>query len=869
MRRWYERATVLPSPAGTAALARDLARLVDGGRASLDDADRVAYARDLWPRHQITTRAGNAAIAPPAVIVWPASTDEVAAVLRFASTNGLPVVPYGAGSGVCAGVLPRPDTIVLDMKRMRGLLDVDRDRLRCTAQAGIVGQHIEDRLDAQGFTLGHFPSSIYCSTLGGWLAARSAGQCSGRYGKIEDMVTRLTCVDGRGEVLHADRDGEEAALLPLFVGSEGILGVVTEATLRIAPAPRERAFSTWLFPHTEDGLDAIRDIYQAGLRPAVARLYDPFDSAIARRGGVRASDALREAADEAEASRADIDHAHGPGRGVRVLTKLLRRPQALNQLIEHIPDRVLGGARLILAWESDLALAAAERAAAESICLRHDGKDTGEEPGRHWLRHRHSVSYRQSPLFAAGAFLDTMEVAASWSRMVPMYRAVRAALGPHVFVMAHFSHAYPDGASIYFTFAGATKDDATAARTYDLAWERALAAVIDHGATLSHHHGVGRSKAPMMRREQGPAVDVVHELKGVMDPRGVLNEGSLIGHHQARPDARAASDGAPHPSGAGTFVEALRSAFDDASLSADDAATGDASLLLRPADRRRLGRAIELARALGGRLQPPGADPRPGAVRVALDRMTTIGPVDESSRIVRAEAGAAVAAVEAECRRHGWTLGLRPAPDATLDVGTWLARGAPGLPSKDDDPVAQVVAGAELVLPDGRALDIRPAPRRAVGPDLLGALVGARSRLGVVTALHLVARSDRPSEQLAFRYADPAGAERTLAAIRGAGVRPLAGRVVTDPAPTDTAQGPNRPEATALVLTLEEGGPVASAARALSVRLAREHGGVPARMPVDAQRDVPAERPALDPPPLSSVVAALADAIDPTRVLGG
>jgi alkyldihydroxyacetonephosphate synthase len=132
-------------------------------------------------------------------------------------------------------------------------------------------------------------------------------------------------------------------------------------------------------------------------------------------------------------------------------------------------------------------------------------------------------------MLAMGAFVDTMEVASPWSKLLPMYRAVHHALAPHVFVMAHFSHAYPDGGSIYFTFAGAAADDDAALAKYDAAWRDALRAVVDAGGTLSHHHGVGRSKAPAMRREQGAAIDVVRTLKSVLDPRSILNPGALIG----------------------------------------------------------------------------------------------------------------------------------------------------------------------------------------------------------------------------------------------------------------------------------------------------------------------------------------------------
>lgn len=507
----------------TSSLARDLAQLL-GGRASHDAADRVAYARDLWPRQQIVTRSGVAAPAPPGVVVWPETTDEVAAVVRFAAERGVPIVPYGAGSGVCGGVLPTPETIVVDVKRMRRFLEVNADALTARVEAGILGQHLEDGLLARGFTLGHFPSSIYCSTLGGWIAARSAGQCSGRYGKIEDMVVALTCVDGRGKKRRASLEtGEEAALVPLVTGSEGIVAIITEATLRIAPAPAHRRFASYLFDRTEAGLDAIRKIYQAGLRPAVARLYDPFDTFMARRGSVRDERGGHEAVEET-----GDEEPYRPGLAARVLMRALRRPSALNRLVESLPERVLGGAQLVLVWEDLPEIAEAEHAIAARIARENGGRDQGEGPAKRWLSRRHSVSYRQSPMLASGAFLDTMEVASTWSRLVPMYEAVKAALSPHVFVMAHFSHAYPDGASIYFTFAGSAATDEAALRAYDETWRSALAAVVAAGGTLSHHHGVGRSKAPAMRSEQGVAVDVVQTLKSVIDPELVLNPGALV-----------------------------------------------------------------------------------------------------------------------------------------------------------------------------------------------------------------------------------------------------------------------------------------------------------------------------------------------------
>lgn len=527
----------------TAALETDLGALVPG-RVSSGAADRVAYARDLWPRNQIITQSGVAAPSPPAVIVWPETTEEIVAIVGYAHQRGLPVVPYGAGSGVCGGILPTRDTILVDLKRMRRFLEVNDALLTARVEAGIIGQHLEDGLDARGYTLGHFPSSIHCSTLGGWLAARSAGQCSGRYGKIEDMVVALRCVDGNGQVHASDLNaGIDPSLIPLVVGSEGILAIITEATVRISPKPASRRFASFTFESTEAGLDAMRRIFQTGLRPAVARLYDPFDTMLARRGGVKGPVEEAEKAEETIASHEEGPYR--PGIGARILARALRRPQALNRIIDALPDRALGGALMVLVWEDDPELADAELALAGELVRQVGGKDTGEGPARRWLAHRHSVSYRQSVLYASGAFVDTMEVASTWSRLLPMYEAVRAALSPHVFVMAHFSHAYPDGASIYFSFAGSAADDARALEVYDQTWRDALEAVVSAGGTLSHHHGVGRSKAPAMRSEQGNAIDVVRALKDVFDPKGILNPGALLGAVAPRVDReRSAADGA-------------------------------------------------------------------------------------------------------------------------------------------------------------------------------------------------------------------------------------------------------------------------------------------------------------------------------------
>jgi alkyldihydroxyacetonephosphate synthase len=511
-----------PLPAATGsgkALERDLVALLGTGAASCDPTDLWAASRDCWPRTLLWTRAGIVPH-PPDVVAWPDSVGAIAKVIRFAAEQRVAVVPFGSGSGVCGGVVPVRGGISLDLKRLTALRNVDVAARRAEAQAGLSGQRLEELLGAEGATLGHFPSSIYCSTVGGWLAARSAGQLSSRYGKIEDMVLGLVAVDGTGEVLRtSDVPAAGPDLTQLLVGSEGTLAVIAEAALRIWPAPRSRWMRGVRFGSIADGLAGVQAVMRSGLRPAVVRLYDPLDTLVAGKGGGKGR-ALP------EPLRALVEGAQN-----EALRLALRAPALLNRLVDALPAASL----LVVGFEGDGRRAAAEAREEGEIALRlfeaHGGDDLGPSPGESWLANRYRVGYRQSPLFSAGAFADTMEVATTWDRVAPLYEGVSRAVAPHAFVMAHFSHAYLEGCSIYFTFLGlaaADEDDlADAESRYDACWRAALSAACDHGATLSHHHGIGLHKQAFLAREHGEGMRQLAALKRAFDPHGILNPGKL------------------------------------------------------------------------------------------------------------------------------------------------------------------------------------------------------------------------------------------------------------------------------------------------------------------------------------------------------
>ncbi len=509
---------------------QEVARRIRGGLVSGSIADRAAYARDLWPRDLLGLTDGT--LPPgPELIAWPGTVDEVAALVTFARNEGMTVVPFGGGAGVCGAARAtepsRADgdrVLVLDLKRLRRLRSVERANGTAEVETGIVGEILERALNARGATLGHFPSSIYCSTLGGFVAGRSAGQLSTKYGKIEEMVLGLELVLPDGEIVRTD-DTTGPELSQLFVGAEGTLGVATAARLRIhrlAECQRLRAYS---FASIDDGIQAIRTVLQAGLRPAVVRLYDEFDTLLALAGKEHApGDGSGLTALLSPKRLGGSILGLFPGLGKRAVATLLQNPRLLNRIADAVPGRCL----LVLMFEGARTATLLEEAETERLLSSRKATDLGPAPAERWKRRRYAISYRQSKVFAAGAFNDTAEVAASWERLPRLYREVKQAIGRNAFVMAHLSHAYAEGCSIYFTFVSAGRDAADGRRIYDQIWSDLLAATLEAGGTISHHHGVGLSKARFLPEELGPGgMTALKAVKRSLDPQRTFNPGRL------------------------------------------------------------------------------------------------------------------------------------------------------------------------------------------------------------------------------------------------------------------------------------------------------------------------------------------------------
>ncbi len=438
-----------------------------------DAATLAESSRDWWPLAMHWARA-NEVGARAAVVARPASEDEVAAVLRICNEARVPVTAAGGRSGVLGGTIPVHGGLVLDTTAMAGIRAVDPASMLVDVLAGTFGDVFEDELrDGHGMTCGHWPQSIALSTVGGWLACRGAGQLSGKYGKIEDIVTGLDVVladGGRIRTGGAPRAAVGPDLTQLFVGSEGTLGVITGARLRIHSAPAHTARAAFGFAAFADGLDAMRRCVQRGAHPAVFRLYDDTEA---------------------------------------------QRSYQTGEL--HV---------LLVLDEGDRLLVDAAMAIVAQECER--AQRLGDDLVDRWMEHRNDVSALEA-LVNRDIVVDTMEVAASWSSLPALYDATRSAiLGvEHVLVAsAHQSHSYPDGGCLYFTFAAQPPVDQKD-ECYQAMWDAGARAALQHGAALSHHHGVGLNRSRFMREALGEAFETLIATKRALDPNGILNPGKL------------------------------------------------------------------------------------------------------------------------------------------------------------------------------------------------------------------------------------------------------------------------------------------------------------------------------------------------------
>ncbi|MGH3357638.1 MAG: FAD-binding oxidoreductase [Nocardioidaceae bacterium] len=468
-----------------------LAAIVGAGAVSTADAVRLRHAGgkstlDLLRRRLPEQEA-------PDAVVEPASHDDVLAVLRLCAERRIAVVSFGGGTSVVGGVDPVRDgfraVIALDLRRLSAVTDVDARSGTATLGAGLTGPRAEALLAEHGVCIGHFPQSFEFATIGGFAATRSSGQSSAGYGRFDDMVQGLTVATPRG-TLSLGRGPASAAgpdLRAMFLGSEGVLGVITDVTLRVHATPAHTVHGAWSFPDFAAGADAVRTLVQRGGSPTVLRLSDEAETAV-------------------NLAVADSIGSSAPTPGCLAIATFDGTPERAQRSAET--------AREIL------------ESTGATWC--------GAAPAEGWERGRFDAPYLRDALLRVGVLTETLETATTWSNLLPLRAAVSEALtaslagqGTPPLVLCHLSHTYRTGASLYFTVACKQTDDPIG--QWSAAKRDACDAIVRTGGTISHHHAVGRDHRPWMRDEIGDlGVDVLRAVKATLDPAGVLNPGKLI-----------------------------------------------------------------------------------------------------------------------------------------------------------------------------------------------------------------------------------------------------------------------------------------------------------------------------------------------------
>lgn len=450
---------------------KEISSQIGDKKVSTKKVDLVSYSHDYWPISLHWMLEGKVPALPNGV-VWPESTPDVLKIVKIAYKRGVPIYPYGGGSGVLGGAVPEKGGIVLDLKRMRSI-QVDEEDMLVKTGAGLNGYYLEDYLGERGYTTGHFPQSLYPSTVGGWIATKATGQFSTKYGGIEDMLLGIEVVVPPGEVITLKpypRTATGPDLRQLFPGSEGTLGIITKAWLKVWESPEERRMLSYASNTLKDAIGSVRNILRQGVKPAVIRIYDTIET----KRHFYWCDAVR-------------------GKIGTVI--------------------IIEGNQRLTKVESDI------------VKEEFKGRFLGEKLVKHWLETRFNV--KEAPEFSPlGIVFDTIEVAVRWSRAIELYEhvanAMRSIQGV-LFASAHASHFYPQGVCFYFTFAGIPPKERTPKEFYNAVWDTAMQTTIEHGGTISHHHGIGRQRAPWLEEELGSAYNLLEKVKKSIDKKGIMN----------------------------------------------------------------------------------------------------------------------------------------------------------------------------------------------------------------------------------------------------------------------------------------------------------------------------------------------------------
>jgi alkyldihydroxyacetonephosphate synthase len=481
-----------------------LLEAVGEGNAFTGIEDRVRHAAGGGYVDLARLRGGRLDAAPDAVLL-PVDADAVRRALDVCAAESVAVVPFGGGTSVVGGVEPLRGShgrlVSLDLARLRGV-DVDVRSLTARLGAGLRGPEAEAELAKHGVVLGHYPQSFEYATIGGFAATRSAGQASSGYGRFDSLVSsaRLIAPSGDLRTLETPHSAAGPALRELVVGSEGVFGVIPEVTVRVRPAPRRRRYEAWIAESFEAGAEVVRGLAQGPGLPDVIRVSDQ---------------------EETEVSLALSGPRGIAGRLFAGYLDLRRRRD---------------GCLIVVGFEGEEESVARRRALSVRALRRGGAVHLGQAAGRSWEHGRYQGPYLRDALIEMGAIVETLETSHTWAKLGRLHTAVGAAIrdslagqGTPGIVFCHLSHAYADGASLYFTFIARARYGEELEQWREVK-RAASEAIVANGGTITHHHGVGRDHVPYMEAEVGrTGLDVLRAVKAQLDPTGIMNPGKLLG----------------------------------------------------------------------------------------------------------------------------------------------------------------------------------------------------------------------------------------------------------------------------------------------------------------------------------------------------
>jgi alkyldihydroxyacetonephosphate synthase len=502
----------VPEPQLEDGLRAALEQAVGDAHVSDDAHDRVVHARGKSLRDLVRQRRGELGRIPD-VVVRPGDEGAVAGIIRAALDADAVVIPFGGGTSISGSLeAPRDETrsvISVDLGRMDRLLEIDETSRLARAQAGVYGPRLEEQLNARGWTFGHYPDSFTHSTLGGWIATRSSGMQSDRYGDIGDSTRGLRVVTPAGvlAVRPVPSTSTGPSVREMVLGSEGRLGVICEATVHVRRLPKERTILGYLLPSWAASLAAMRDIAASEAAPSVTRVADAAETAF--------SFATKKGS-------SPLDRVQSKALAL-YLTR--RRGFDLDQMC-------LG----FIGYEGSERFVGAQRKAVGRIVSHHGGLCIGASPGKLYDQKKFDTPYIRDYLLDRGVLADVSETAAPWSELAPLHAAVTGAargafsdLGVQGYVMCHLSHSYHAGACLYFTFAITPSGKRDGLEEYGTVKSAIQQAFVDNGGTLSHHHAVGTEHAEWLEQDiSAPGVAMVRALLDGIDPGGNLNPGKIV-----------------------------------------------------------------------------------------------------------------------------------------------------------------------------------------------------------------------------------------------------------------------------------------------------------------------------------------------------